>query len=822
MITVYATLIFLSFFLSHKCTALDKITPTQQLKDSGTVVSSNGAFKLGFFSPSNSKYRYAGIWYTKAPTAEMGVVWVANRDNPITDSSGGAVRISEDVNLQVLNGENKTVWSSNVSASDRAHNFPVAQLLDSGNLVLLGDDGRILWQSFEHPTDTALPNMKLTVIKDSGVRKMLQSWASPSDPSSGRFSIGIDSFAFPQLVIWAGDRPYWRSGPWNGNTFTGVQYDNSGSNIIGAGFILENDRQGKVSLTYYSTNQSFSSNYALSYQGVLAQKWWDESKRKWEVVWHAPDTECDFYGKCGAFGSCSSKDSPICRCMKGFEPKNKSEWNSGDFTGGCVRRTPLQCGRGSGKPDGFFRVKAVKVPDKADWSTGLDQDECRSNCQNSCSCLAYAFIMSAGCMSWGRDLIDIEELSSGGVDLYLRLAHSELGNKSKGVVIIITVAGCLGAISVLILVFLLWRRRTQKQGKGFQRKATTSDIFQTDEKDVNVEELPLLELKQLAKATNDFQDTNKLGRGGFGPVYKGRLEDGQEIAVKRLSTASGQGQEEFMNEVQLISKLQHRNLVRLLGCCVDKAEKLLVYEYMPNGSLDSFLFDNDPAKRKLLPWKKRYNIILGICRGLLYLHRDSRLKIIHRDLKASNILLDENLNPRISDFGMARIFKGKQDQDDTIRVVGTYGYMSPEYAMGGKYSEKSDVFSFGVLLLEIVSGQRNSLFWYEERSLSLIGYAYKLWTEDNVILLIDPVIAEPCFLDEIQKCIHVGLLCVQEATKDRPCISTVISMLNSETKDLPRPKEPGFTHRQISMNVGSSSQQSSANIYVSLTILSAR
>lgn len=164
------------------------------------------------------------------------------------------------------------------------------------------------------------------------------------------------------------------------------------------------------------------------------------------------------------------------------------------------------------------------------------------------------------------------------------------GNKSKGVVIIITVAGCLGAISVLILVFLLWRRRTQKQGKGFQRKATTSDIFQTDEKDVNVEELPLLELKQLAKATNDFQDTNKLGRGGFGPVYKGRLEDGQEIAVKRLSTASGQGQEEFMNEVQLISKLQHRNLVRLLGCCVDKAEKLLVYEYMPNGSLDSFLF----------------------------------------------------------------------------------------------------------------------------------------------------------------------------------------------------------------------------------------
>ncbi|KAK9756281.1 hypothetical protein RND81_01G086700 [Saponaria officinalis] len=179
-----------------------------------------------------------------------------------------------------------------------------------------------------------------------------------------------------------------------------------------------------------------------------------------------------------------------------------------------------------------------------------------------------------------------------------------------------------------------------------------------------------------------------LGQGGFGQVYKGKLVDGREIAVKRLSAASLQGVEEFMNEVVVICRLHHKNLVSLIGFCVEGEEKLLVYEYMPNKSLSEFLFDS--TKRELLDWQKRFNIIEGICRGLIYLHRDSRLRIIHRDLKASNILLDEQLNPKIADFGMARIFDHGQDKDETRRVVGTYGYMAPEYAMDNHFSEKSD------------------------------------------------------------------------------------------------------------------------------------
>ncbi|KAK3188159.1 hypothetical protein Dsin_027720 [Dipteronia sinensis] len=340
--------------------------------------------------------------------------------------------------------------------------------------------------------------------------------------------------------------------------------------------------------------------------------------------------------------------------------------------------------------------------------------------------------------------------------------------------------------------------------------------------EVKLHDLPLFSFSKLANATNNFHSANKLGQGGFGPVYKGEFRDGKEIAVKRLSKASRQGAEEFMNEAKVISHLQHRNLVRLLGCCVDGEEKMLIYEYMPNTSLDVFLFD--PLKRQLLDWRKRFNIIEGISRGLLYLHRDSRPRIIHRDLKASNILLDEELNPKISDFGMARIFGGKQDQANTIKVVGTYGYMSPEYAMEGRFSEKSDVFSFGVLLLEIVSSRKNTGFYHDEQSLSLLRYAWKLWNENNIFALIDPVISDPSFHSEILRCIQVGLLCVQEFVRDRPTMPTVISMLNSEIVDLPTPKQPAFTETQNALDTESSEQirENRSVNYVTISVIGGR
>ncbi|KAA3467579.1 G-type lectin S-receptor-like serine/threonine-protein kinase [Gossypium australe] len=302
-------------------------------------------------------------------------------------------------------------------------------------------------------------------------------------------------------------------------------------------------------------------------------------------------------------------------------------------------------------------------------------------------------------------------------------------------------------------------------------------------------ELPVFDFATIATAMNNFSSDNTLGQGGFSPVYKVTLIEGQEIAVKRLSKNSGQGIEEFKNEVTLIAKLQHRNLVKLFGCCIRKAERMLIYEYMPNKSLDYFIFDQ--TKRKLLDWRIRMHIVDGIARGVLYLHHDSRLRIINRDLKASNILLDNDMNPKISDFGLARKFGVDQIQAKTRRVVGTCGYMPPVYALSGLFSMKSDVFSFGVLVLEILSGKKSRGFSHQDHDHNLLGHAWRLWTEKRPIELIDKALGDSYDATQVLRCINVALLCVQQSPSDRPNMSLVLLMLCGESI-LPQPKQPGF------------------------------
>ncbi|CAJ2645781.1 unnamed protein product [Trifolium pratense] len=243
-------------------------------------------------------------------------------------------------------------------------------------------------------------------------------------------------------------------------------------------------------------------------------------------------------------------------------------------------------------------------------------------------------------------------------------------------------------------------------------------------------DLPLLNLSTIIIATDNFSEKNKIGEGGFGPVYLGKLGSGLEIAVKRLSQSSKQGMREFINEVKVIANVQYRNLVKLIGCCIQRHEKLLVYEYMSNGSLDYFIFDR--TKSRLLDWPKRFQIICGIARGLLYLHQDSRLRIIHRDLKTSNVLLGDTLSPIISYFGMARTFGG-----NTNIIVGTYGYMAPEYAIDGQFSVKSDVFSFGILILEIICGKKNRVCYRAKQTLKLVAYAWTFWEHERALQIID-------------------------------------------------------------------------------------
>ncbi|XP_050288926.1 G-type lectin S-receptor-like serine/threonine-protein kinase At1g11300 isoform X1 [Quercus robur] len=554
------------------------------------MISNGSVFKLGFFSPVNSTNRYLGIWYNNI--SAFTVVWVANRQKPLNDSSG-LLTISEDGNLVVLNGQKEILWSSNVNNSVTNSS---AQLLDLGNLVLKENTiGTTLWESFKNPSDTGLPEMKYSTNERTGEKVQLTSWKSPSDPSIGSFSAGISRQSLTQGFIWKDGRPYFRFGPWNGQEFIGIPT-----------VPIFHDKFSVIQIPDGTTYLTSSSYVVLTTQGNTEVRIWDSEKEDWEVVWKAMLSVCDIYGTCGAFGSCNSMSSPICSCLEGFEPKNTEEWNRQNWTSGCARRTPLQCGSvntsgEAGKMDGFLKLNMMKVPDFVEWSEA-QEDDCRQQCLQNCSCIAYAFDLGASCMTWTRTLIDTQKFSnSSGIDLYIRVAHSEFDTNGD-VRKIVTITVIIGTIFISIFTYLLWRwiakrkarRKKEKEMLMFNREAhkkfPSEDMLGDNLNQLKVQKLPLFDFVKLASATNNFHESNKLGQGGFGPVYRGKLSDVQEIAIKRLSKTSGQGLEEFMNEVVIISKLQHRNLVRLLGCCVEGEEKMLIYEYMPNKSLDAFLF----------------------------------------------------------------------------------------------------------------------------------------------------------------------------------------------------------------------------------------
>ncbi|KAG0479232.1 hypothetical protein HPP92_010090 [Vanilla planifolia] len=324
-----------------------------------------------------------------------------------------------------------------------------------------------------------------------------------------------------------------------------------------------------------------------------------------------------------------------------------------------------------------------------------------------------------------------------------------------------------------------------------QKKLSVTPMKHDDnEEEIRRDKSLLVDFSTLVIATDNFSKENKLGEGGFGAVYKGVLQDGQEIAVKKLSKTSGQGLEELKNEAAFVAKFQHRNLVRLLGCCLEKEEKMLVYEYLFNSSLDKLLFD--PIRRTRLDWGTRYKIIEGIAQGLLYLHEDSRVKVIHCDLKASNILLDGNMNPKISDFGLAKLFANHEVQGSTSRIAGTYGYMAPEYALRGFFSTKSDVYSYGVLVLEIVTGRRNICLDDSMDSEDLLRFVWQNWILGQPLLTMDPTLGDRFIPEQALRCLQIGLLCIQEDPALRPSMASLVVMLSSYSFALSEPVKPTF------------------------------
>ncbi|XP_004295394.1 PREDICTED: G-type lectin S-receptor-like serine/threonine-protein kinase At1g11410-like [Fragaria vesca subsp. vesca] len=735
----------------QSCNSLSMtITFNQFIKDGDFLISKNEAFVLGFFSPGTSSNRYVGIWYR---FSQNKVLWVANRDHPVNDTSG-ILTISTEGNLilHYNTSQSLPLWSTNVSVIPMSSNSTMVQLQDSGNLVLVNqqvhNQSGVLWQSSDHPTHILLANMKIGFQQGKNI--FITSWKSKNDPGTGNCSIKTEPSGSPQIILYKNRAKWRRSGHWDGLHWNGFPNVNRLSKNISFDIVLVNNKD-EITTKFVVLEPSVISIIEIDGSGSLQLLAWKGQQQGWVTLW-SPTDVCDRY-----------------------EPNSPEEWRLREGSGGCKRLqgAPSMCRNG----ERFVKIQNVKVPDSStiNLDINLTMEACEQKCLNNCSCLAYASADvrngGSGCMTWYGDLMDTTQFAQGqGQDLYIRADA--------------IVSGSL-----------------MKQYGSIAHK-----------------DLEYFNLKSILAATDNFSIANKLGEGGFGPVYKGLLANGEEIAVKRLSKNSGQGLEQFKTEVKLIAKLQHRNLVRLLGCCFNSEEKMLIYEYLPNKSLDFFIFDR--SRSLSIDWKKRFDIINGIARGVLYLHQDSRLKIVHRDIKASNVLLDSTMNPKISDFGLAKMIGEDQLQANTNRVIGTYGYMSPEYAMEGRCSTKSDVFSFGILLLEIISGKRNTDYNLNSPSLNLIGEIWDMWREGQALGIVDPSLSlYPAH--EVSRCIHIGLLFVQESTTDRPTMSEVVYMLGKEAP-LTSPKKPAFILQSSNPNSEEASIRGPSINNVTKTMLEAR
>ncbi|CAL1391504.1 unnamed protein product [Linum trigynum] len=767
----------------HSLAATNTLTqggPT--INSSATLVSPNGFFTLGFrpIPSADTNGSYLGIW----DNSSNFFPWIANRDFPILDDSG-SLSLDQNGTLKITYSASRTFEL--YSSANRRQNL-TAVLDDTGNVAVIDSSVDPLWQSFDFSPDSWFPGTKLGVFRSrSGIqirRRQLTSWLSYQTAVPGPYTLEWDPTAGKEeLVMKRRGVVFWTSGKLlTPNKFQNL--DLGGKGLINFNVSRFSNPPGGEDYLTFSASQ-FSALH-LRFDGEI------QVQTAGGIPVSVMDPQaCDGNN---TLNGCRRWEGPACRRENGG---HKFVIRGGRFKESLVDR-----------------------------NDSLSISDCKDKCWKDCECVGSVMNGSGDRNETGCTLLygGFEEVPGPTTEYFHVIVGGANGGgrspsdanrrtSDRGQTHWIWVSASVAGALSIVIVCIFWYRRRRKL-----RERVLAEFMAYDESNEankveddgsrGSDQLKVYTIGSIMTATGNFSLHNKLGEGGFGPVYKGKMDDGIKVAVKRLSKRSGQGLVEFKNELILIAKLQHINLVRLLGCCIHGEEKMLVYEYMSNKSLDWFLFDE--SKRSLLDWTKRFNIIQGVAQGLLYLHKYSRLMIIHRDLKVSNILLDENLNPKISDFGMARIFKTTVSEANTLKPVGTYGYMSPEYAIKGTFSTKSDVFSFGVMLLEIVSGRKNYDLIQLDPPVDLAEYAWNLWKEGSPLQLMDPTLEDSSnSKDQILRCINVGLLCMEYSAIDRPEMSEVISMLTNEVSQLSIPQQPGFTMTRLRDKKASSSTSDS-------------
>uniref|UniRef100_A0A0D9UWX5 Receptor-like serine/threonine-protein kinase n=1 Tax=Leersia perrieri TaxID=77586 RepID=A0A0D9UWX5_9ORYZ len=818
---LYTLFVLIVFLGDHRsAAATDTISPGDVHAGEDRLVSNNGKFALGFFkdessaAPNQNKW-FLGIWFNIVPN--LTTVWVANGGDPIMAAAAAAtspeLTISGDGDLVALHPTSKSVIWSTQAAKNSISNNIAAVLLNTGNLVLLDNSNlsetRTLWQSFDYPTDTLLPGAKLGRDKLTGLNRHLISKKSMADPSPGAYCFAVDSNT-PQLVlkICNSSITYWSSGAWNGQYFSGIPELIGNSPGFHLGF-FNNSREEY--LQFNVSDDAVVTRNFIDVNGQNKQEVWLGSSQGWLTLYSNPKVQCDVYGLCGAFSVCSFSLLPLCSCMKGFTVRSVKDWEQGDQTGGCVRNNQLDCGSSNNSAaastDKFYTMSGVILPDKAERMQDVgSSDECSKACLNNCSCTAYSY-GSKGCLVWHTELLNAkqqqnnDETGSNGEIMYLRLSARDMKKSNKRRVTIGVVVGAC-SLSVLVYVVVLFIIRRNKNKNRNQ----------------NCGNLVAFRYKDLRSATKNFSE--KIGEGGFGSVFKGQLRDSTGIAVKRLDGRS-QGEKQFRAEVRSIGTIQHINLVNLIGFCSDGDSRFLVYEHMPNRSLDTHLFQSNG---KLLDWSTRYQIALGVARGLCYLHESCYDRIIHCDIKPQNVLLDALFIPKIADFGMAK-FAGRDFSRVLTTMRGTLGYLAPEWISGTAITPKVDVYSYGMVLLELVSGRRNSARSEEfttAKSTDTDGnysvyfpmQASQKLLDGDVMSLLDQRLSGDADIKEVAKVCKIACWCIQDDEVDRPTMGQVVQILEG-VLDCDMPPLPRLIQRIFERP--SSVSSTSFSLFVSST-----
>ncbi|XBI40355.1 hypothetical protein VPH35_124952 [Triticum aestivum] len=617
-------------------------------------------------------------------------------------------------------------------------------LLSSGNLILTdsSNSAEVLWQSFDHPTDTLFPGARLGPDKVTGLNCQIVSWKNLMDLATGVYCHTLDPSGADQFLLTPlnSSIPYWSTGVWNDKYFALI-LEMTAKNPVSIITFVNNDQEKYLTINF--VNESMVTRFVVDVLGRLKQFIWLDGSQDWILAFVQPKLQCDVYAICGPFTICNENAPPHCNCMEGFSITSPQDWEIEDRTSGCSRNNPLDCI--SNKSTSHTTDKFYSLP------SATSASECAQVCLSNCSCTAYSF-NDGRCSVWHNELLSIRALQY----------FNRLENNRKGIVIGVAIGTGISAIGLFALVLLIKILRN--------RSKSSSHILDGVQ---GCNRIIAFRYTDLQHATTKFKD--KLGAGSFGSVFKGVLNDSVAIAVKRLDGAS-QGEEQFRAEVSSVGAIQHINLVKLVGFCCEGSKRLLVYEHMSNRSLDVHLFRNNST---ILSWTIRYQIAIGVARGLAYLHEGCRDCIIHCDIKPENILLDDSFIPKVADFGMAKLL-GREFSRVLTTIRGTAGYLAPEWISGVAVTPKVDVYSYGMMLLEIISGKENSSASYSssgDLDVSFPVHAAHKLLEGDVGSLIDQTLHDDLNLVEAELACKVACWCIQHHELDRPTMGQVVQIL---------------------------------------------